>query len=329
MGLWVSRRRQSHDDRRWRHHVHRRTSHRYGNRRDPGSHYPQYRGRRVQGDSRDGDDAHACQLYASQDAALRDGLRWTRGHREWRLGRARGDLDADLARVPAQQLQWPDGAAAVADRFLAAGRAEDALGILDQAAQAAKSWSSPHWTESRIAALDALGRSDGAQALRWQAFERSLSSPYLRAYLKGLPAFEDGAAEEKAFALVEHHPNPIEALVFLVAWPALPRAATYVLNHWDQDSWDGQDQVPLTAAAERLSGPYPLAATKLYRPLLVEALWQGGAKCHRQAVSHLGTCKDLAAAITDWQGLEDHGAFLAGLRESFAMNWSVRALLGD
>ena len=231
--------------------------------------------------------------------------------------------------MPAQQLQWPDGAAAVADRFLAAGRAAEALAILDQAAQAAQAWHAPHWTESRLAVLDALGRSDEAQALRWQAFERTLSIPYLRAYLQGLPAFEDGEAEERAFALVEHHPNPIAALAFLVAWPALPRASAYVLHHWDQDSWHGEDQAPLAAAAERLSGPYPLAATRLYRQLLVEALWLGGAKRHRQAVGHLGICKDLAAAMTDWQGLEDHGAFVAGLRESFAMNWSVRALLDD
>ena len=245
------------------------------------------------------------------------------------IAEARGDLDAYLARVPAQQLQWPDGAAAVADRFLAAGRAEEALVILDQAAQAAKSWSSPHWTESRIAAFEALGRSDEAQELRWQAFGRTLSIPYLRAYLKGLPAFEDVEAEERAFALVQRQPSSIEALTFLVTWPALARAATYVLHHWDQDSWDGQDQAPLAAAAERLSGPYPLAATKLYRQLLVEALWLGGAKRHRQAVSHLGIFQNLAAAMTDWQGLEDHGAFVAGLRESFAMNWSVRALLDD
>jgi len=245
------------------------------------------------------------------------------------IAEARGDLDAYLARVPAQQLQWPDGAAAVADRFLAAGRAAEALAILDQAVQAAQAWQAPRWTECRIATLDALGRTDEAQMLRWQAFERSLSIPYLRAYMQGLPAFEDGDAEEQAFALVERHPNPIEALTFLVAWPALPRASTYVLRHWDQDSWHGEDQAPLAAAAERLSGPYPLAATRLYRQLLVEALWLGGAKRYRQAVSHLGTCRDLAGSIADWQGLGDHGTFVAGLKESFAMNWSVRALLGD
>ena len=245
------------------------------------------------------------------------------------IAEARGDLDAYLARVPAQQLQWPDGAAAVADRFLAAGRAAEALAILDQAAQAAKAWPAPHWTLSRIAVLDALGRRQEAQELRWQGFAKTLSMSLLRDYLKRLPAFEDGEQEERAFTLVEAHPNPVEALTFLVAWPALPRAASYVLNHWDQDSWDGEDQAPLAAAAERLSGGYPLAATLLYRQLLVKALWLGGAKRHRQAVSHLGTCQGLAAAIADWQGLCEHGAFVAELKESFARNWSVLALLED
>ena len=243
------------------------------------------------------------------------------------IAEARGDLDAYLARVPAQQLQWPDGAAAVADRFLAAGRAAEALAILDQASQAAKAWPGPHWIHSRIAALDALGRRDGAQELRWQGFAKTLSIPLLRDYLKRLPAFEDGEEEERAFTVAEGHPNPVEALAFLVAWPALPRAASYVLLHWDQDSWDGEDQAPLAAAAERLSGVYPLAATVLYRQLLVQALWLGGAKRHRQAVSHLGTCEGLAAAIADWQGFNEHRVFVADLRQSFARNWTVLALL--
>ena len=62
--------------------------------------------------------------------------------------------DAYLARVPAQQLQWPDGAAAVADRFLAAGRAEEALAILDQAAQAAKAAENAPKQESPADAKD-------------------------------------------------------------------------------------------------------------------------------------------------------------------------------
>ena len=245
------------------------------------------------------------------------------------IAEARGDLDAYLARVPAQELQWPDGAAAVADRFLAAGRADEALAILELAAQAAKAWPAPRWSDSRIAVLEALGRSDEAQELRWQSFERILSIPHLREYLKRLPAFEDVEQEERAFAVVERHPQQIESLVFLASWPALPRAASYVLNHWDPDHWEGEEQARVAAAAERLSAGHPLAATLLYRQIVVEALWLGGVKRYRQAATHLGTCKELAARIADWQGLDQHQAFVAGLKETFVMKWSFWALLED
>ena len=244
------------------------------------------------------------------------------------IAEARGDLDAYLARVPAQELQWPKGAAAVADRFLAAGRAGEALAILDQAAQAAQAVHAPEWIDSRIAVLEALGRSDEAQELRWQSFAKTLSMPHLRDYLKRLPAFDDVEAEERALALVEHHPAQIEALLFLVSWPALPRAAKVVLTEWQPlESWDLEALSRLAAAAERLSAGYPLAASLLYRQIVVEALWQGGAKRDRLAATHLGSCQELAARIADWQGLDPHEAFVARLRETFAMQWRLGSLL--
>ena len=244
------------------------------------------------------------------------------------IAEVRGDLDAYLARVPAQELQWPEGAAAVADRFLAAGRAGEALAILDRAAEAAKAWHDPHWSDSRIAVLEALGRSPEAQELRWQHFAKTLSLPHLRDYLKRLPAFEDVEAEERALALAENHPLQIEALLFLVAWPALPRAARLVLNAWQpEDSWDPEDWTRLAAAAERLSAGFPLAAIHLYRQLVVEALWRGGAKRERQAASQLATCQELAARVQDWQGLERHAAFVKHLHGIFPANWRFWTLM--
>ena len=80
----------------------------------------------------------------------------------------------------------------------------------------------------RIAALAALGRKDEVQALRWATFERILSIEHLRAYLKGLPDFEDFDAEQKALAIASGHKLADLALEFLVGWPALDRAAALV-----------------------------------------------------------------------------------------------------
>ena len=92
---------------------------------------------------------------------------------------------------------------------------------------------------------------------------------------------------------------------------------------------EGEEQARVAAAAERLSAGHPLAATLLYRQIVVEALWLGGAKRYRQAATHLGTCKELAARIADWQGLDQHQAFVAGLKETFVMKWSFWGLLED
>ncbi len=79
-----------------------------------------------------------------------------------------------------------------------------------------------------IAILDALGRPDEAQALRWARFERDLDAPMLRAYLAKLPDFEDEEALLRALDHAEAFPQPHRALAFLTAWPDLNRAARLV-----------------------------------------------------------------------------------------------------
>ena len=47
------------------------------------------------------------------------------------------------------------------------------------------------WEEAMLEALEATGHHDEAQKRRWADFEATLSIPRLRAYLKGLPDFDD------------------------------------------------------------------------------------------------------------------------------------------
>jgi hypothetical protein len=241
------------------------------------------------------------------------------------IAECRGDVEAYVAQFDAEQLSWPNTAADVANHLLEAGRPGQALEVLDQAAAGARAWHSPEWDDARIAVLEALGRGEEAQRLRWGCFEKTLSIPHLRDYLKHLDAFEDGEAEERAFEVAERHPLPLQALRFLVGWPALPRAARYVIAHWQE--WDGEAFEIYAPAAERLSADHPVAATLLLRAMVVFALSMGRARRYRYAAEHLRSCDLLAARIDDWQGVEGHESFTGRLREAFGTRWSFWKLV--
>lgn len=241
------------------------------------------------------------------------------------LMRGRGDLDGYLELFDPSQLTWPDTAAEVAGHLLRGGRAEQALAVLDGAAGASLIMQAEDWHATRIAVLDALGRSQDAQEHRWQVFSRTLAIPLLRDYLQRLDDFADVEAEERALAIAEAHPLPLAALRFLVFWPALPRAARHVLAHWQK--WDGDAYEIYEPAAERLSADHPVAASLLLRAMVVFALSMGRSRRYRHAAEHLRQCERLDARIDDWQGIENHAGFAGRLREAYGQKWSFWQLL--
>ena len=241
------------------------------------------------------------------------------------LARGRGDLEGYLALFEPSQLTWPVTAAEVAGHLLQAGRAEQALTVLDHAAGATQTMQAEAWHATRIAVLEALGRSDDAQEHRWLVFSRTLSIPLLRDYLRRLDDFADVEVEERAMALAEAHPLRLAALQFLVFWPSLPRAARFVIEHGE--AWDGDAYEIHEPAAERLSAEHPVAASLLLRAMVVFALSMSRSKRYRYAAEHLRQCERLAAGIDDWQGVEPHSSFAGRLREAFAQQWSFWQLL--
>ena len=241
------------------------------------------------------------------------------------IAEARGDVDAYMAQFDARTLSRPAVAADVALHLLEAGRAQDGLAILDGAAANVSDWLATEWGDARIAVLEALGRHEDAQQQRWDLFCRSLSAPHLRDYLKRLDDFSDVEAEERAIEVAEQHPQPLLALAFLMHWPALPRAARYVLSH--PNRWDGEAFDVLAPAADRLSSQHPLAAIVLLRSMVVFALWNGRSKRYRYAAEHLQTCERLAAEIDDWQGLDSQASFMGRLREAYGRSRSFWQLV--
>jgi len=233
---------------------------------------------------------------------------------------ALGDAEAYLAEYRDQEptaLKRPLVAARVAQRLTTAGRAAEALALLD-AAQPMPHQTPPGpgpWIDARIAALDQLERGEEAQQLRWRFALLRLSNQHLRDYLKRMPAFEDGEAQERALDLVLQHPYLGPALEFLHQWPDRRRCATLILAR--PAELDRADEQLLAAVAEALEAEQPLAATLCLRALIETILENARSNRYRHAVRHLANCRRLAGAIEAWGAIPDHNSYIRELLQAY------------
>jgi hypothetical protein len=233
---------------------------------------------------------------------------------------ALGDAEAYLAEYRDHQpaaLKRPLVAARVAQRLMAAGRAAEALALLD-AAQPLPHLTPPGpgpWIDARIAALDQLERGEEAQQWRWRFGLLRLSSQHLRDHLKRLRAFEDGEAQERALDLVLQHPYLGAALEFLHQWPDRRRCASLILAR--PAELDRVDEKVLGVVAEALEADQPLAATLCLRALIESIVEQARSNRYRHAVRHLACCRRLAGAIAAWGAIPDHNTYIMDLLHAY------------
>src|SRR4051794_14856469 len=242
------------------------------------------------------------------------------------LADGQGDVDAYIALVPPEERRMPHQGTEIGLRLLAAGRATEALAVLERArpkrstAQTARDDdlfptgfpSDNAWEETYIEALEATGKKDEAQRLRWAAFEQRLSANQLRAYLKRLPDFEDVEAEERAMKHALGFRSFSAALGFFTEWPDQARAAQLVLARASEI--DGNLYYLLDPAARLIEGKHPLAATLLRRKMIEDTLEGAKSTRYKHAARHLLECQSLAPSIKDFGAFETHEAFVSRLR---------------
>lgn len=240
---------------------------------------------------------------------------------------AQGDVDAFIDQYDERTRKVPKIAAEIARRLLAAGRAREAWQIVEATEHRRDGWNWPdfEWEDARIEVLEALDRGEEAQAARWSCFERSLSAPHLRAYLKRLPDFDDMEAEERALDHAQGCKNLIEALSFLVSWPALDRAAKLVTERAAE--LDGDAYEILNPAANALAGQHPLAATLALRAMIDFSLAQSRSSRYRHAARHLMECASLAASVEDFGTIETHRSYVARLKSEHGRKSSFWSLV--
>ena len=192
------------------------------------------------------------------------------------------DADAFIVAIRAGGLESTH-ALDVAERLIAASRPAEALDWLDKPRRRVEDEDDDGAdTDLRLAALEALGRKDEAQSVRWWHFERFLSAEHLRAYLKRLPDFEDFEAEQKALDVAAAHKQAARGLAFFIEWRALDRADRLVRERLA--ALDGRLYEVLRPAAEALEEKFPEAASLLYRRLVESVLERGSSKQYQYAV---------------------------------------------
>ncbi len=233
------------------------------------------------------------------------------------------DADAFIAAIRAGGMESTH-ALDVAERLIAANRPAEALDWLDKPRRHIGDEDGAD-TDLRITALDALGRKDEAQAVRWRHFDRCLSAEHLRAYLKRLPDFDDFEAEQKALDVAAAHKQAARGLAFFIEWRALDRADRLVRERLA--ALDGRLYEVLRPAAEVLEEKFPEAASLLYRRLIESVLERGSSKQYQYAARDLLSCGRLVPHLPVPGSIESHAAFVARLRKAHGRKYGFWGLI--
>ncbi len=215
-----------------------------------------------------------------------------------RVADVRGDVDSFIALETDLPGHVPD-TGEIAERLIEAARAQEALGWLRQPAKVAikvprmadfqvglppRDPAADRRVRLQIRALEALGESAEARALRWSHFKETLDAALLREHLGSLPDFEDVETLDEAFAHALASPHFYAALRFLIEWPRLDLAERLVVAR--RADWDGRRYEFLVPTAETLVSSHPLPAVILYRALINAILDRGHSPAYRHAARY-------------------------------------------
>ena len=203
--------------------------------------------------------------------------------------------------------------AGIAERMLRAERADEALQWVEDADEN----DFRHGYEiarAKAAALEALGRGEEAQEVRWRRVEACLDLEMLKSFLcKLATARERERAKKRAVRIASAHEEVHQGVRFLMELSELEAAARLVSHRIAE--LDGSAYQLLESTADRLSGQHPAAATLLYRRMVESVLDRGRSTAYDHAARDLRRAAACARRAGRSGKVESHARFLARLRE--------------
>jgi hypothetical protein len=109
------------------------------------------------------------------------------------------------------------------------------------------------------------------------------------------------------------HEDVLAALQFLVGLGATAVAGQIILKRLPEI--DGRWYHDLRPITKQLAADQPLAAVLLYRKMAKAVLNEVRSKHYPYAAKDVLSAGQVAEAVTDWKGHEDHAAFMNRLRK--------------
>jgi hypothetical protein len=239
----------------------------------------------------------------------------------------RGDVNTYRETLDEADLRNPKTAAGLAARLTDAGRAEEAIAVLDAAPPTPDNgyFGELDWATARVAALEAAGYSAEAQDIRLGSFPSTPSAAHLKAYLTRLDDSFERNADDIAMDFVGPRPNCRNALAFLVSWLAHQHPARLVLAR-NPTQGDQHEQL-LLPAAKALEGDHPLASIVLRRALVEDALVWSRPERYPDAAHQVRNLERLDGEMPGYEAFETHDQFMHRLRREHPHKARFWALL--
>ncbi len=204
----------------------------------------------------------------------------------------------------------------VAERYLTAGRPEDALARLPATGHECGRYSYD-WEETRINILRALGQTSDLREALWEKFTGSADESVMRAWLRTSAPSEHAAMIARARSeVLEQRHSPADQARYFLSLQDPKTAAACILDRLAECR--GDDYETLVPLAKSLASTHPVAASALYRKLLESLLKKALSKYYHHAAGYWNTLEDLAPRVNEWGPLVPHEQYVAAMRGQHA-----------
>jgi hypothetical protein len=174
-----------------------------------------------------------------------------------------------------------------------------------------------------------LGNTEKQAEVAWRSFRRNRCENALQKLLAiiGQDQRETVVAGE-VDVILAGEVLAVENAEFLLEVGRVDEAALYLFDRREQ--LNGDLYGSLLPLAERLEAEGRiLVASVLYRALLDSILRRAQPKTYSRGVRYLQKLETLAKSVSDWNGVADHGVYMAGLRQQHARKTSFWSRYGQ